>query len=144
MKSFDPSLYQHSISFPVRFMDIDALNHVNNARYLNYLEEARIAYSRELLNTYHSIEDLKVLVARVEIDYLYPIKFGSEVKVYTRISKVGTKSFNFECVICGVSGGKETPAAFSNVTLVSFDPISEQSVEIDPELKKRIMAFEKL
>ncbi len=144
MKPFDPSLFKHSITLPVRFMDIDALNHVNNARYLNYLEEARICYSRDVLDTYHRIEDLKVLVARVEIDYLYPITFGSDVKVYTRVSKIGTKSFNFECVICGVTNGKEVPAAHSFVTLVSFDPSTGKSVEIDSALKAKIMDFENL
>lgn len=144
MKTFDPSLFKHSFSFPVRFMDLDALNHVNNARYLNYLEEARIKYSKDILDTYHSIEDLKVLVARVEIDYLYPIEFGSDVKVYTRIAKVGTKSFSFECVICGVTKGNEIPAAQSIVTLVSFDPTTGKSVEINQELKARIIDFEGL
>jgi acyl-CoA thioester hydrolase len=144
MKTFDPSIFKHSIIFPVRFMDLDALNHVNNARYLNYLEEARIKYSKDILDTYHSIEDLKVLVARVEIDYLFPIEFGSDVKVYTRVAKVGTKSFNFECVICGVTNGKEIPAAHSIVTLVSFDPKTGKSVEIDQVLKARIVSFEGL
>lgn len=144
MKTFDPTLFKHSITFPVRFMDLDALNHVNNARYLNYLEEARIKYSKDILDTYHSIEDLKVLVARVEIDYLFPIEFGSDVKVYTRIAKIGTKSFNFECMICGVTKGKEVPAAHSIVTLVSFDPKTGKSVEIDPVLKDRIKEFEGL
>ena len=144
MKTFDPSIFKHSITFPVRFMDLDALNHVNNARYLNYLEEARIKYSKDILDTYHSIEDLKVLVARVEIDYLFPIEFGSDVKVYTRVAKVGTKSFNFECVICSVTNGKEIPAAHSIVTLVSFDPKTGKSVEIDQVLKARIVSFEGL
>ena len=144
MKTFDPSIFKHSITFPVRFMDLDALNHVNNARYLNYLEEARIKYSKDILDTYHSIEDLKVLVARVEIDYLFPIEFGSDVKVYTRVAKVGTKSFNFECVICSVTNGKEIPAAHSIVTLVSFDPKTGKSVKIDQVLKARIVSFEGL
>ena len=50
--------YRHSVEIPVRFMDIDALQHVNNARYLNFLEESRIAYSQDLLNTYNSIKEL--------------------------------------------------------------------------------------
>ncbi len=142
MTTFDPNKFKHSISFPVRFMDIDALNHVNNARYLNYLEEARINYSKDVLNTYHSIEDLKVVVARVEIDYLSPIEFGSNVKVYTRIAKVGNKSFSFECIICGVRNGKELPAAHSIVTLVSFNPETGKSIEINPTIKAAIMQFE--
>ena len=91
--------YRHSVEIPVRFMDIDALQHVNNARYLNFLEESRIAYSQDLLNTYNSIQELNVLVARVEIDFMRPILFEEKVKVYTRIAKLGNKSFTFESII---------------------------------------------
>ena len=41
--------YHHEIEMNVRFMDLDALNHVNNARYLNFLEEARLSYSQQSL-----------------------------------------------------------------------------------------------
>ena len=142
MSKIDLSLFKHTTTFSVRFMDLDALNHVNNARYLNYLEEARIKYSNDVLNTYKSISELTVLVARVEIDYLFPIEFGSMVKVYTRVNKLGTKSFSFECVICGIKDEKEVVAAHSIVTLVSFDAKTGKSVEILPEFKEKIKSFE--
>jgi len=142
MSKIDLSLFKHTTEFTVRFMDIDALNHVNNARYLNYLEEARINYSRDVLNTYKTISDVTVLVARVEIDYLSPIMFGSIAKVYTRVSRMGTKSFTFECVIAGIRDGKETIAAHSIVTMVSFDAKTGKSVEVLPAVKEKIKSFE--
>ena len=99
MQNNQLSNFQHILEVPVRFMDMDALQHVNNARYLNFLEESRIAYSQDLLNTYNSIQELNVLVARVEIDFMRPILFEEKVKVYTRIAKLGNKSFTFESII---------------------------------------------
>jgi YbgC/YbaW family acyl-CoA thioester hydrolase len=142
MSKIDLSLFKHTTTFPVRFMDLDVLNHVNNARYLNYLEEARIKYSNDVLDTYKSISDLTVLVARVEIDYLSPIIFGSIAKVYTRVSRLGTKSFSFECVVAGIRDDKETIAAHSFVTLVSFDAKTGKSVELLPDFKEKIKKFE--
>ncbi len=135
--------FSHKISFPVRFMDIDALNHVNNARYLNYLEEGRINYVREVLNTYHSVQDLNVLVARVEIDYVAPILFGSIVNVYTRIKKIGNSSFLFETLICSERDKKETISAKSLVTLVNFDPKEKKSTPISDSIRLIIKEFEK-
>ncbi len=134
--------YRHQIEVPVRFMDIDALQHVNNARYLNFLEEARIAYSQELLGIFNNIKELNVLVARVEIDYFRPILYGSKVNIHTRISKVGTKSFVFDSVITTTIKGEEQIAAQALQTLVTFDVKSGKSIVIPSDLKKQIIALE--
>lgn len=143
MKEINLEDFNHKISLAVRFMDIDALNHVNNARYLNYLEEGRINYVREVLNTYHSVQDMNVLVARVEIDYIAPILFGSEVNIYTRVKKIGNSSFLFETAICAFYQQKETLSAKSLVTLVNFDPKTQKSSPIQDEIRQKIKEFEK-
>lgn len=123
-------------------MDIDALQHVNNARYLNFLEEARISYSQQLLNTYNSIQELNILVARVEIDFMRPILFGEEVKIYTRIAKLGNKSFVFDSVITSISKGNEKVASRATQTLVAFDPKTNRTVSISDELRTKIVELE--
>ncbi len=142
MKESQLSDYRHAIEIYVRFMDIDALQHVNNARYLNFLEESRIAYSQELLNVFNSIQELNVLVARVEIDFLRPVLFGEKLKVYTRILKLGTKSFTFESVITATNNNGEFPAAKALQTLVAFDPKTLKSTVISPKLRARIILVE--
>lgn len=123
-------------------MDIDALQHVNNARYLNFLEEARIGYSQDLLDTYHKIEDLNVLVARVEIDFKRPILYTDRVKIYTRISKLGTKSFQFDSLITASNEHGEHICAQGVQTLVAFDVSIGKSVPITDELRKKITLLE--
>ena len=123
-------------------MDIDALQHVNNARYLNFLEEARISYSQQLLNTYNSIQELNILVARVEIDFMRPILFGEEVQIYTRIAKLGNKSFVFESIITTNANGDENIAAKASQTLVAFDPKTGKTVSINDNLRAKIIKLE--
>lgn len=134
--------YRHILEIPVRFMDIDALQHVNNARYLNFLEESRIAYSQQLLNVFNSIQELNVLVARVEIDFLRPVLFGEKLQVYTRILKLGNKSFTFESVITATNKKGEFPAAKALQTLVAFDPETLKSTPISSKLRERIIELE--
>lgn len=142
MQQLDLSLFRHQLDLNVRFMDLDALHHVNNARYLNFLEEARIAYSQDVLGLFRDIKQLNVVVARIEIDYLKPITFGEEVKIYTRVLNLGNKSFKFECIICSSNGKEEKIASRAIQTLVTFDPKSQKSIPIPEEVKEKIESFE--
>lgn len=134
--------FRHQLDLKARFMDLDALHHVNNARYLNFLEEARIAYSQDVLGLFRDIKQLNVLVARIEIDYLKPILFGETVRIFTRVNKMGNKSFTFECLVCSIYDGKEKVAARALQTLVTFDVQKQQTIPIPTEIKEKIEHFE--
>src|SRR6476661_6028592 len=86
---------RHVHEFHVRFGDIDALGHVNNCRYLTYLEDARIAMFR-LDPMREGREPLNGLViARHEIDYKRPLLFGPDsVRVETWVTGVRAASFS--------------------------------------------------
>ena len=142
MPTTELSDYKHKISIPVRFMDIDALQHVNNARYLNFLEEARIAYSQDLLGIFNSIKELNVLVARIEIDFMRPILYGQKMTIYTRIDKMGTKSFVFDCAITANDGKQEFIAAKAKQVMVMFDVKAGKSIGISQEMKEEIYKIE--
>lgn len=82
-----------SIPIRVRYSDLDTFEHVNNAVYLSYLEEARAAYYQALRGLEPELPEFKTLVARSELDYLRPILLGQAVEVRVRVSAVGNKSF---------------------------------------------------
>ncbi|MEU8081454.1 thioesterase family protein [Catellatospora citrea] len=66
----------------LRWSDLDAYGHVNNARFLTLYEEARVAMmfvgAREAGVT--SFED-GIVVSRHEVDYLRPIDYGDPVRI---------------------------------------------------------------
>lgn len=73
----------------VRWADIDALGHVNNATFLTYLEEARDAFMRDVLGEVF----LDMVIVRVEIDYRAEIPVGTEtVDVTCALDSIGTSS----------------------------------------------------
>lgn len=77
------------MEIPVQWRDLDALGHVNNAVYLNYLEEAR----DRLLKSCLGMEYANIVIARVEIDYRHEIARGvSHVTVSAAVETVGTSS----------------------------------------------------
>jgi acyl-CoA thioester hydrolase len=142
MALFDLSKFTHTLDLNVRFMDLDALQHVNNARYLNFLEEARLAYSQEILDLFNRIEELNVVVARIEIDFMQPIYFGDKVQVHTRISKLGNKSFTFESMISAKRKGKTHIASRALQVIVAFDPKQNKSIPIPDSVKEKIQQVE--
>ena len=85
--------YCHRTTLQVRFRDIDAFGHVNNAVFFSYVELARIRYLIDVLRPDQPFERLPLILARVELDYRSPITFGEEVLVETRVEHIGRASF---------------------------------------------------
>lgn len=79
----------------VRFRDLDPMGHVNNAVFLTYLEQARIAFF-EQQGLSVELDDMNMIVARVEIDFRAPVRLAQEVEVAVRPSRLGTKSFDLD------------------------------------------------
>jgi acyl-CoA thioester hydrolase len=68
----------------VRWGDLDAFGHVNNATYLTYAQEARFEWSKML----------EMVVARAEVDFIAPIYDGDifiDVEIW--VNKIGNSSF---------------------------------------------------
>ena len=134
--------FKHKISFKVRFSDLDAMQHVNNAAYLSYLEEGRIAYFNCVLNLPKNNLDFGAVIARIEIDYIQPIIIGSEIEVYTRVSKIGNKSSDIENLITVKRKDNNLIAAKAVTKLVSYDFEKLISVPITEDVKEKIRHFE--
>lgn len=80
----------YTYSVPVRYQDIDHMSHVNHAVYARYLEEARLAYLRDVIG--ESFEDTDTVIAHLELDYERRVAYGDDVVVSLAIADVGTAS----------------------------------------------------
>jgi acyl-CoA thioester hydrolase len=82
----------HRTPLPIRFADIDALGHVNNAVFLTYMEVARTAFWAERIGPVR-VQEIDFLVARVEIDYRRPVFFNDALTCDLWLVKLGRSSF---------------------------------------------------
>lgn len=136
--------FKRRIKINVRFSDLDAMQHVNNAKYLSYLEEARLDYFNTLFNRDKSRLDFEAVVGKIDINYHYPILLGDEVEVLTRISKIGNKSVDVDHVIRINKGNEFIKSATAFTKLVFYD-YKTQTTKIIPEAIKKIIAnFEEI
>ena len=79
---------------PLRWSDLDAYGHVNNARFLTLYEEARVA----LMFNYARAQGLTsfeagVVVSRHEVDYLRPVDFGHRVTIEMWVEEIRASRF---------------------------------------------------
>ena len=90
----------------VRWDDIDAFGHVNNAKYLTYIQEARFQWSfYEQKANGQSSSLVEMVVARNEIDYLVPIYDGGlfyDVNLW--VESIGNSSFVLGYEVVGADG----------------------------------------
>jgi len=90
----------------VRWDDIDAFGHVNNAKYLTYIQEARFQWSFYQYAAKNEKPTLvEMVVARNEIDYIVPIYEGGRFyDVNLWVESIGNTSFVLGYEVVGEDG----------------------------------------
>jgi acyl-CoA thioester hydrolase len=83
----------------VRFRDLDAMSHINNAVFATYIEQARVEYLASLGvldRAVYASGTESMILARLEIDFRAQGEPESQVEIGVRPARVGTKSFDLE------------------------------------------------
>lgn len=109
--------------FTVRSYELDMLGHVNNAVYLNYLEQARLQAFEFLGWPLQGLLDgsWMTTVARIEIDYRREARFGDRLVVVTEVDRVGRTSITLAHRIERESD-PTSPVADARVVIVWLGP----------------------
>jgi acyl-CoA thioester hydrolase len=85
---------RYHFTCPLRWSDMDAYGHVNNARFLTLYEEARVALfflgARDMGLT--SFED-GIVVFRHEVDYLKPVNYGDQADIAMWVEEIRASRF---------------------------------------------------
>jgi len=102
----------------LRWRDLDAFNHVNNANFLTYLEEARIRWFESWQGEWVN-ESVAPLLAAVQLNYRMPIPYPADVAVELFADRVGNTSVTVGHRI--VSGDGATLYADGHVVMVWID-----------------------
>jgi acyl-CoA thioester hydrolase len=118
---------RHVYECHVRFSDVDVYGHVNNVKYFEYYQEARIAFLRSLIDS--EVEpSFRQVVARIDVDYKRPILFRPEpYLVESWVTGIGTSSYDLASRIVDADGPESTVYSTSQVKLVAFDTGSQRS-----------------
>ena len=130
--------YEVSAQIQVRFKDLDAMGHVNNAVYLTYLEMARVQYFRELLGDLKACS-FEFIMARVEIDFLAPVQMEDALVCRIGVTSFGRSTFEFSYLLESQESGQAVARAKS--LQVMYDYSAGQSRKLDSDTKGRMAAL---
>ncbi len=108
----------HEVAVPMRWADMDALQHINNVAMMRLLEEARIRF---LTDNVPQPREAKVtmFVAHHEIDYLAPLLYSPEpVRIVLHVTRIGRSGFDLGYEVIASDGAV---AAIAETSMVVVD-----------------------
>ena len=118
----------HEVRIAIRWRDVDAYGHVNNAVYLNYLEEARDRLVEDLFGS-HAAWDF--VLAHVGIDFRSELKQSDgEVIVTCSVASLGRASVRTRELVRKLDG---TLAAEAESVLVPLDRTTNRARPLTDE-----------
>ncbi len=130
--------FRFSHPIEVRFRDCDAMGHVNHAVYFTYLEVARFGYWTAA-DVGRLEGDASYILAHAECDYRASAKTGDVLQVRVGVTGFGRTSFTMEYEIVDRNG---RVVAHARTVQVMYDYAAGKPVEIPPDLRAKIEAFE--
>jgi len=137
------SHFKHKTPIQLRFKDLDAMGHVNNANHLTYIELARTDYFNEVLGSLVNWSTMGIILARVEVDFKHPILLNDKLTVLTKCTRIGNKSFDLSYRIVKSDRGESIEMARLFTVMVCFDYVKKMPIAFPPEWREVIEAYEK-
>ncbi|WP_085524582.1 acyl-CoA thioesterase [Tuberibacillus sp. Marseille-P3662] len=131
---------QHETELKVRFVETDAIGHVNNVSYYIYLEQARIEFL-ESLGTAMTISDWKFVVVHMNLDFVGQSYFNDRLNVTTNIRRIGTKSFTLVHRIYRKETGETVVEGEAVLVYFNFD--TQESESMPESLKNQLIPYQR-
>jgi acyl-CoA thioester hydrolase len=134
-------LTRHRVT--VRFGDCDLLGHVNNAKYLTYIESARIdlwraqlGFLRSHVIDEHGKRGHGFILARAEVDFRAQSRYGDTLEVRLGLGTFGRSSLTYDYDVVRV--GDDSLVAVAKTVQVWFDYDENRSLPIGDDLKVKL------
>lgn len=128
-----------TITLPVLWSDMDALGHVNNARFFTWFESARIELFERIGVVTHGPLTVGPILATTTCDFLQPVLFPASVRVSARVSRVGETSLTMEYEIRDAAN--DTHYARGSSVAVLVDYRSSEKVRVPEDVRRAIEAL---
>ena len=125
--------------FTIPFADIDMMQHANNVAYIRWAEMMRSEYFAQVMN--EPINGKRgIIQATIDFTYERQLHYRENIAIGCRVSRIGTKSWDFEYEIWSETSGHR--AARGITTVVAFDFVNQASIAIPQSWRDAIAAYE--
>jgi acyl-CoA thioester hydrolase len=126
----------------VRYVEVDAQQHVYFGHYLNYFDIALVEYMRAIGCSYQDMVASGVDMFYVDVGCQYRgrARFDDLLDVHTRIGHIGNTSFTFEFAVYKQEA--EELIATGQIVAVAVDAKTERPVRVPEALRRAVAQFE--
>ena len=131
--SMPPARAMASVPMSVRWGDLDAFNHVNNATFLVYAQEARLAWLADVKGVWFD-ETMMPVVAAAKINFRRQLAWPAQIVVELAATRLGTSSLTIAHRIVD-AGDHELVYADGEVVMVWVEPDSGRSVALPAAIR---------
>ena len=122
---------------------MDALGHVNNARFFSWFESARIALFQRIGVATGGPSEVGPILATATCDFLHPVVFPATLKIGVRVARVGETSIGMEYEVTDAAPTEGTATVYARGTSVAVlvDYRSMQKVRVPDAVRAAITAL---
>lgn len=124
----------YTVDIDVRFRDLDPMQHVNNALYVTYLEQARSRFYEEVVGV--RLADVDTVLVDLQVSYERAIEDVGSVVVALEVEELGNSSIPMSYEI-RPPGGDERYATATTVQ-VYVDPETGESERVPDRYRERL------
>lgn len=131
--------YPVIVRYPLRWGEMDALGHANNARFFTWFESARIALFEQVGIDASVPSGCGPILATTTCDFLKPIRYPADLEIGARVGRIGNTSFLTEYAVH--LAGEPQPAARGSGVVVMVNYTHGTKVPIDDALRSALQAL---
>lgn len=125
------------IRIKVRGYHLDQHGHLNNAGYIEFLEEARwVLFENNNAEEFLSKLDLALTLVNVNINYRRPSFLNESLEIHTKIMRIGTTSCKIDQTI--YLEGSNTIIADASNTFALMDKSTNKAVPIEGIAREKL------
>lgn len=132
--------YAVVVRFPVHWAELDALGHVNNARYFTWFETARMELFERVGLEFEGTPAVGPILAHTRCDFLAPVRYPAEILAGARIESLGNTSFTMEFG-AALAESPDRLVARGRGVIVLIDYASGAKVAIPGALRDKLEAL---
>ena len=135
-KQFSRTDFDYWVTLATRWGDLDAMQHINHATYLTFMETARLDYYEYLGFERQNWDHIKgTILGSMTVYYHQQVLHPAQLDIGQRISKVGYKSFD---ILTGIFvADQNIPALTATFTVVCFNYKKNTTIPVPDKIRDK-------
>lgn len=124
----------------IRFMDIDAMGHVNHATIISYFAEGRNEFLRDMFDEFKPAS-FPFILKYLECNYLQPIDLQADLRLKIWVKEIKNKSFKLGYNLLDNDKDNITSYAHCESIQICYDYNQNKSTEISNKLRQKLLNY---